>query len=318
VRRARRGFLATGLHAAAALPAALGSRPVPGEVAAPAVDEPFAFALIGDIPYSRLEEMRLEEILERLADDRLALVIHVGDLKAGREACSDDLLAVRRAMLDRSAHPLVLTPGDNDWTDCHRHAAGGYDPLERLRHLRATFFASPTAMGLRPLAVERQPGFPENARWRIGRVAFLTMHVVGSNDGYGEYPGSEPEWLERSDANDRWLEAGLAGALADRAEALVLAIHANPGFGTRLRPAHVPTRRLLVEAARRFERPILFLHGDTHRFRVDQPLHDDDGRHYPQFTRVESFGSPFASSWVRIAYEPSLPERFVVTMRSLL
>ena len=34
----------------------------------------------------------------------------------------------RRALLARSVHPLVLLPGDNEWTDCHRLGAGGHDP----------------------------------------------------------------------------------------------------------------------------------------------------------------------------------------------
>ncbi|MEU6787396.1 hypothetical protein ABZ912_50105 [Nonomuraea angiospora] len=32
--------------------------------------------------------------------------------------------------------PFVLTPGDNEWTDCHRTAAGGYAPTERLDAVR--------------------------------------------------------------------------------------------------------------------------------------------------------------------------------------
>ena len=36
--------------------------------------------------------------------------------------------------------PLLYTPGDNEWTDCHRPAAGRYNPLERLDAVRATFF----------------------------------------------------------------------------------------------------------------------------------------------------------------------------------
>ena len=32
--------------------------------------------------------------------------------------------------------PLVYTPGDNEWTDCHRANNGAYDPLERLGVVR--------------------------------------------------------------------------------------------------------------------------------------------------------------------------------------
>ena len=38
---------------------------------------------------------------------------------------------------------VVLTPGDNEWTDCHRVAAGEYQPLERLAKLREVFYPVP-------------------------------------------------------------------------------------------------------------------------------------------------------------------------------
>ena len=69
------------------------------------------------------------------------------DIKGGREPCSDALFARRRALLARSAHPLVLLPGDNEWTDCHRPSAGAFDPLERLAALRRRFFAPGRSLG---------------------------------------------------------------------------------------------------------------------------------------------------------------------------
>ena len=39
--------------------------------------------------------------------------------------------------------PLIYTPGDNEWTDCHRRSNGGYDPLERLGRLRDVLFDEP-------------------------------------------------------------------------------------------------------------------------------------------------------------------------------
>jgi len=36
--------------------------------------------------------------------------------------------------------PVVYTPGENEWTDCHRANNGAYDPLERLSALRQVFF----------------------------------------------------------------------------------------------------------------------------------------------------------------------------------
>jgi hypothetical protein len=60
-----------------------------------------------------------------------------------------------------------------------------------------------------------------------------------------------------------------------------------------------------------FGKPVAFLHGDTHYFRVDKPLFrageespGDRGRQIENFTRVESFGFPEAH-WVRVIVDPN-------------
>jgi hypothetical protein len=45
-------------------------------------------------------------------------------------------------------HPLIYTPGDNEWTDCHEgRNVAGLDPLERLAKLRTVFFQGERSLG---------------------------------------------------------------------------------------------------------------------------------------------------------------------------
>ena len=39
-----------------------------------------------------------------------------------------------------------------------------------------------------------------------------------------------------------------------------------------------------------FEKPVAYVHGDSHYFRVDKPFLDDQGRRLENFTRVETYG----------------------------
>ena len=307
-----------GIAAAGALATAAGARARTSPATAP-----FAFVLIGDLPYSQAGEDDLAALLARIDEEPLDFVLHVGDIKGSAEPCSDALYARRHALLDRSAHPLVLLAGDNEWTDCHGWRAGGYDPRERLAALRRRFWSTPEPLGRAPraaraaLGIERQPQAPENVRWRIGAVHFAALHVVGSNNGLGEYPGSEEEFETRQALNRAWLDAWLARALRERADALVLAVHADPGFGSTRKEGFRAFIGWLQDLAAAFPGPVLFLHGDTHRFRVDRPLHGRDGRVAENFTRVVCFGFPFTASWVRIGYDPADPDRFVVGTREL-
>jgi hypothetical protein len=106
-------------------------------------------------------------------------------------------------------------------------------------------------------------------------------------------------------------------ALDERADALLIASHASPGFGPRPAAGRTGFLQDLRAVAAAFPHPILFVHGDGHRFRTDRPLADADGLPVRHFTRVECFGWPFTSNWVRIAYDPSLPDRFHVGVREL-
>jgi hypothetical protein len=224
--------------------------------------------------------------------------------------------------MDSFETALVYTPGDNEWTDCHRGAAGGHDPLERLGALRARFFASPGPLGGPPgaraaLAFERQPGQPENARWRVGAVRFVSLHVVGSANGLKGRAARPDEVAARMRRNRSWLDDTVRVALAERADALVIASHADPDFESRPEPAFVDWIDALRDAAEAFTRPILLLHGDSHRFVVDRPLHDRQGHRIAHVTRVIAFGWPFSASWVRIAFEPADPQRFRIAIREV-
>ena len=57
-----------------------------------------------------------------------------------------------------------------------------------------------------------------------------------------------------------------------------------------------------------WNRPVAFLHGDTHLFRIDKPLYSEKtDRLFENFTRVETFGNP-DSHWVRATVDPSDPQ----------
>jgi hypothetical protein len=286
-------------------------------LAAPAagLGAPLRFAIVGDLPYFAWEVLRLDQMIDRMNAEPLALVLHVGDIKGGQALCSDGTYLERRAQFARSTHPFVLLPGDNDWTDCHRASNGGYDPLERLAFVRRTFHAEAATLGRRPLRPVRQPGFPENMRWELGGVVFVAVHAVGSHNGLGRSREADTEFGERNAANLAWLTAAFEQAARSHARGVVVAFHANPRFespaGSRARLGYDDLVRALTEHARALGRPVLVVHGDTHTYRLDRPLVIHGAPDLTSVTRVESFGSPVVG-WVRVTVDPSRQELFVV------
>ena len=145
------------------------------------------------MPYGSAAQQAFPAFIDRInADPDVRMVSHLGDIKNGSSECSDGLYAQVRPDFNLFRDPLVYTPGDNEWTDCHRPADGRYNPLERLGTLRDVFFERPgTTLGQHAVAVRSQAvlGFPENVRYVHAGVSFATLHVVGSNDDLAPWSG---------------------------------------------------------------------------------------------------------------------------------
>ncbi|MDX1577985.1 MAG: metallophosphoesterase [Gemmatimonadota bacterium] len=276
------------------------------------------FAVLGDAPYYAWEERRFEHLVDALDRDSLDWVIHVGDLFW--KPCSAEKMRERLAVLQRIRHPVIYTPGDNEWTDCWGPREGGYAPLDRLDSLRAIYFPDPGAsLGGRRMELETQARdsirsrFVENRRWTAGGIVFATMHLVGSRNGRqpfeGRGPADDAEVDERTEAAAAWLRETFDRAASEGARAVVLATHAftDGEYEPEYRAAYEPWLRALEEEVAGFERPVVLFHGDDHEFVVDRPLRDRrTGEVLENFTRVETMGSPDVG-WVRVAVDTAGP-----------
>jgi hypothetical protein len=327
-----------------AWPAALLSAALAAATPQVAGAEAASFALIGDVPYGVGEEAKFGRVVEAInashAAGGVSLVVHTGDVKRSGERCDEALLRRRFRLFQRFEPPFVITPGDNDWTDCHRGSGGRYLPTERLVRLRQVFYPRPgSSSGRRPMALATQaqwPGqevhraFVENAMWPFAGVMMATVHVVGSDNDLEPWDGIDrrdsalrpradrlAEFTTREAAAVAWI-----GAVFDEAErrgsaGVVLAMQANPRLHVAARSsARVGFNRVLAtlaERTRRFGRPVLLAHGDTHTFRFEQPLLRATARSglpaLPNLWRVENFGSPLVH-WVQVHVDASTPQVF--------
>lgn len=280
----------------------------------PLAEGQFAFGVIGDAPYTGIEERLFDVLVGDLQQERLAWIIHIGDIL--RLPCSDSMFLSRREKLRSIGHPIVYTPGDNEWTDCHADDAGGYRPLERLSRLREIFFTDAEAGLTGDLRLASQADdaawseFVENTRWHHAGIVFATFHLVGSRNGLNRFSARTAEddaaVRRRTVAAAAWLRQTFAVANERQSRAVVLALHADPDFeGERpgSRAHYDPFLAALEEEAARFGRTILLLHGDTHLLRMDRPLvNRATGDTIRNLNRVETFGSPDVG-WIRVVVD---------------
>lgn len=274
----------------------------------------FEFVAMGDMPYRSEDYEKVNRLIDAINGVKPAFTIHVGDIISGRTHCSDENLERSARQLARLQGALVYTPGDNDWTDCHRLLGGRFDPIERLGKLRSLMFPQPgRTLGQSPMSVEAQslvmPLFanhPENVRFEKNRVHFVTLHVVGSNNNYDpDRPEAVEEFTERNKANIAWLENAFSRAAESDARGLVIAWQANvhPAKPNRRSDAGYRDMVYAVEqGAAAFKRPVLVVYGDYHYFDVRR-FEGVSGRPAPGVTRMMVYGDTLIHA-VRVSVDP--------------
>jgi hypothetical protein len=153
--------------------------------------------------------------------------------------------------------PAFYTPGDNDWTDCDRESVkppvGPLSALEVIRYLAFDGWGDHRAPGLgnwqqavpglsmpeyRGMVYDHLNGanfakYPENWMWRYDDIVFATVHEVSSDNGWVKT--GDPGWqirqaeVKQRDVNNiQWVKQIEYYAIEEKANAVVIAMHADP------------------------------------------------------------------------------------------
>ena len=116
--------------------------------------QPITIAVFGDWPYSQFLLDNGHLLTNSVNANRVDLVMHLGDIHSGSMPCTSagilPALSTANPGWNQAVYyqfqqfdaPVVYTPGDNEWTDCHKskeHSSGA--PLKELASVRSLFFA---------------------------------------------------------------------------------------------------------------------------------------------------------------------------------
>ena len=216
-----------------ALLTALGGCSVTGSKSVADQSSAFTLAVIGDVPYgtsptdTRQTVAHPRFVAAINADSDVSLVAHIGDIHAGKQYCTQAYDQTIFEHWTAFKQPLVYTPGDNEWMDCHKAKEGGGsfnkatgkidyvvdadgkfadyakgDPIANLALIRSMFFATPgqtlgAPMPVHSQAVEFNPAHPadkafvENVWWEKSGILFVTVNIPGgSNNGTDPWYGA--------------------------------------------------------------------------------------------------------------------------------
>lgn len=190
-------------------------------------------AVIGDMPYGKGPKDTAEfnanpAFIDAINRDKdVSMVLHAGDIHSGSQYCTLDYDAAIYNQWSAYKMPLVYTPGDNEWADCHKKKEGGGsydkatgtvkhvqdesgrvinyaggDPLANLELVRSIFFspAGKTLGGAMTVHTQAQEfdaahptdsSFAENVWFEKAGVLFVTLNIPGgSNNGMDHWFGT--------------------------------------------------------------------------------------------------------------------------------
>jgi hypothetical protein len=153
------------------------------------------------------------------ADPKVDLVLHVGDIHSGKQYCTEAYDRSVFNLWSKFNDPLVYTPGDNEWADCHKAADGGGaynatteqidyvkdangnlvdyaggNPVANLDLVRSIFFAkSGRTLGNGKQHVLSQAKvydrahptdskYVENVMWQQKGIQFVTLNIPGGSN----------------------------------------------------------------------------------------------------------------------------------------
>jgi hypothetical protein len=184
-------------------------------------------------------------------------------------------------------------------------------------------------------------------------VTYAVLNIQGSCNNLCDTDPDPAEYAARNAADIAWLHDTFADAKARNSVAVMLLSQGDPGFdstdGTRgpvrnastlvetdflpasdpayggipIPPATpIPTpdgfHDFLVALRQEviaFQKPVAYVHGDSHYFRIDKPFLDSTSQRLANFTRVETFGDHQENgtndcNWLKVFVDPGSREVF--------
>ena len=222
----------------------VGTNTKPGDV---------TFYAMGDVPYVPDEDQLLpKQIAELPLDGRF--LIHLGDIKGGAAPCTEDVYIKVSSMLRKAKTPTFIIPGDNEWNDCTTPDLAWKYWIKHFHNFDAHCKYD--------FKVSRQKVRNENFYFRLNGVLFIGINLVG-----GRVHDTE-EWKTRHAQNIAWIKSTL-NSNRESCHAIVLFGHATPV------PKHNDFFTPFVALVKDAKLPVLYLHGDGHKWIKDKPFGTD-------------------------------------------
>jgi hypothetical protein len=220
------------------------------------------FYAIGDVPYDDLQASQLTVQMQNIPSNA-DFVIHVGDLRNASDdmPCRLDEFERVASILSLSKVPVFVVLGDNDWNDCPNHEEG-------LQFWKREFLFFESRYWNHTFNISRLEGYDATFSFRHKRSLFIGLNLVGGK------VLDQSEWHVRLRSQYNWT-ADLIREYRDdiwpATGRVVIMAHADP---TSDHDEYFDPLRAFVQSELGDTLPILYLHGDKHKWKYQDSYLD--------------------------------------------
>ena len=248
-------------------------------------NDKFGFYLMGDTPYATWEEKMLQEQISQLnknKEDHILFTVHVGDIqKVDRTNCAESHYERVASMLRIGHLPTLVLPGDNDWYDCEDREASFSFFQQHLVSLEQDW--------QHELPIVRSKERPELFCFENNGILFLSIHLINGR----VQDESADSRSARMEMNQEWVTKQLDNYFGKmRIRGVILLGHSLRS--PRTRPFFEALATNFLNVPERLKVPVIYLHGDGHKWDVDQKFSHQLGWKYYYDIQVDqgAFADP--------------------------
>jgi len=250
-----------------------------------------AFYVMGDVPYTPSEEKVLKSQLKDMTlnlHPKAAFLAHVGDMqRACRTKCSKSHFeGIRDIFLQKSPLPTFVLAGDNDYLDCPDEENAWDIYLDTFFKFEQKF-EDRLPSGAPKLAVERwdeqRGGVKRKEMFAFVEQDILFLSVTLMNMNLTENEPPDDLFYERLSASKTWVKRHLKKHDNDDIRGVVMFGHAM--ITKDLEPFFREQLKGLFHDEGFGGVPVLYIHGDGHKFVIDRGLGRRMG--WEQFTSCQ-------------------------------
>jgi hypothetical protein len=219
---------------------------------AQAQGQPITFSAFGDIPYGSSEYALLRQyIADHNRYSPSAFIVHIGDIITG--ACVESKYAEVADIMKGFAVPAYIVVGDNEYNDCGNPAQALSLWKKYFLNFEQNFCGAPFT--------EHQSVRPENLAFTMSGVLFIGINLVG-----GEVH-DQNEWNTRMQEDADWVSQQFQAKVSQVRAAVVFAQAGPEGSAN----SRAPFLNQFRGAAATFGKPVLYVQGNTHNYKLAQP-----------------------------------------------